>query len=76
MRKGKGLQAGNGSRPCSERDAPRNGLSTRCKKIKYMFPKAHAVAYVTMALRIAYFKVYLSHRSTTACYLTRNAGEL
>lgn len=29
-----------------------------CRRIKYLFPKGHAVAYVTMAVRVGYFKVY------------------
>jgi DNA polymerase-3 subunit alpha (Gram-positive type) len=46
-----------------------------CQKIKYMFPKAHAVAYVTMALRIAYFKVH-HPRAFYATYFSVRADHL
>ena len=45
-----------------------------CEKIKYMFPKGHAVAYVMMAVRIAYFKVHYPIEFYTA-FLNRKVGD-
>ena len=55
VRKGKGL------RPEQESEMREHGVPEwyieSCKRIKYMFPKAHAAAYVMNAFRIAYYKI-------------------
>lgn len=56
VRKGRGLPEG------AEQEMLDHGVPDwyigSCKKIAYLFPKAHAVAYVMMAFRIAWFKVH------------------
>ncbi|MCT4663091.1 MAG: PolC-type DNA polymerase III [Tissierellales bacterium] len=56
VRKGKGLIP-EYEDAMREHDVPEWYIDS-CKKIKYMFPKAHAAAYVMMSFRIAYYKVH------------------
>ena len=69
VRKGKGLK------PEQEEMMKEHGVPdwyiAACKKIKYMFPKAHAAAYVTMAFRIAWFKVHIPKAYYSAYFSIR-----
>ncbi|MBE6034527.1 MAG: PolC-type DNA polymerase III [Clostridiales bacterium] len=56
VRKGKGVNDEDVAL-MQEHDVPEWYIES-CRRIKYMFPRAHAVAYVMMSYRIAYFKVY------------------
>lgn len=69
VRKGRGLTEEQET-SMRENDVP-DWYIDSCKKIKYMFPKAHAAAYVTMAFRIAWFKVHIPMAYYTAYFTIR-----
>lgn len=71
VRKGKGLTEEQETL-MREHDVPEWYIGS-CKKIKYMFPRAHAVAYVMMSYRIAYFKVYYPPEFYAVYFTTKAA---
>jgi DNA polymerase-3 subunit alpha (Gram-positive type) len=72
VRKGKGLADGD-DQLMRDHGVPEWYIDS-CNKIKYMFPRAHAAAYVTMSFRIAYFKVHHPIQFY-ACYFTIRASD-
>jgi len=72
VRKGKGLKP-EMEQAMIEQQVP-DWFMDSCKKIKYMFPKGHAVAYVTMALRVAWFKVHHPLAYYCAYFTVRGDG--
>ena len=69
------VRKGKGHKPFMEEAMAAVGtpdwLVDSLKRINYMFPKSHAVAYVMMGLRIAYFKIFYP-REYYCCYFKRN----
>lgn len=72
VRKGKGLKP-EFIEEMNKHDVPQWYIDS-CLKIKYMFPKAHAVAYVMMSFRLAYYKVHYP-AAFYATYFTTKAQD-
>ena len=70
VRKGKGLKAED-VEVMRQNEIP-DWYIDSCKKIKYLFPKGHAVAYVMMTMRIGYFKVYHPYAFYAATFSVRS----
>ncbi|MDO4975902.1 MAG: PolC-type DNA polymerase III [Eubacteriales bacterium] len=69
VRKGKGLKA-EWEEEMLSHNVP-DWYIWSCKKIKYMFPKAHAAAYVMMGWRVAWYKVHRPHAYYAAYFSIR-----
>jgi DNA polymerase-3 subunit alpha (Gram-positive type) len=69
VRKGKGLRKED-EEAMKAQKVPQWYIDS-CNTIKYMFPKAHAVAYVTMSVKIAYFKVHYPEAFYAAYFTTK-----
>lgn len=70
VRKGKGLKDDTWEEIMKSHGVP-DWYIESCKKIKYMFPKAHAVAYVMMSFRIAYYKVHYKEAFYASYFSTK-----
>ena len=72
VRKGRGLKP-EWEEAMREHNVPQWAIDS-CHKIKYMFPRGHAVAYVTMGLRVAWYKVYRPAAYYAAYFSIRGDG--
>ena len=72
VRKGKGLKP-EMEKEMVDHNVP-DWFMDSCRKIKYMFPKGHAVAYVTMSLRVAWYKLHFPSAYYCSYFTVRGDG--